>query len=470
MSDSGAPTAIRLCPACGRRVPSRVTTCRCGEGLGEVLVRSSGQETGPGKWGREYFLVAGIAIAAAGLWWQFGRSSAQTAPTSAISATTPTPTPTLQADPDPAAGAPRDAVRQTTAADRLTAPGPAIPSIAPTVPAAALPANARAAAPAALEDLVGRVLPAVVLVQTSSGRGSGFFVAPDTIITNAHVAGSDASVTIRRASGETMTARVDRLAPEVDLAVLKTQAAVADATMLMLAPASRIRPGQEVIALGSPLGVLQNTVTRGIVSGVRQMGAVTLVQTDAAINPGNSGGPLVDRQGDVIGITSMHIAGGQGLSFAIAADHARELVEGRRPAIASASTPIAALNQTLQSPGGSSDADVLRTQGTRAFEASLAQLARRADSLDDYWRRFRASCYEGRVAGSFDREWFAVWDAHAMQGAVSPGCGPMWGDVRQQAETIRATVQAADEAARQADVYPGTRRELIKKYRLDFER
>ena len=57
-----------------------------------------------------------------------------------------------------------------------------------------------------------------------------------------------------------------------------------------------------------------------------------------------------------------------------------------------------------------------------------------------------------------------------MQGAVSPGCGPMWGDVRQQAETIRATVQAADEAARQADVYPGTRRDLIKKYRLDFER
>ncbi len=69
---------------------------------------------------------------------------------------------------------------------------------------------------------------------------------------------------------------------------------------------------------------LQNTVTRGIVSAVRQVGPVTLVQTDAAVNPGNSGGPVLDREGMVIGIATMAVKAGlgQGLSFAVAIDHA----------------------------------------------------------------------------------------------------------------------------------------------------
>src|SRR5213596_3868254 len=105
--------------------------------------------------------------------------------------------------------------------------------------------------------------------------------------------------------------------------------------------AMRARAGQEVMALGSPLG-LQNTVTRGIVSAVRQVGALTLVQTDAAINPGNSGGPLLARNGEVIGITtmSMRSAVAQGLSFAVAIDHAAALLAGKRPT-AGSNTPIA---------------------------------------------------------------------------------------------------------------------------------
>ena len=92
------------------------------------------------------------------------------------------------------------------------------------------------------------------------------------------------------------------------------------------------RVGQEVIAIGSALGVLSNTVTRGIVSAVRQVGAVTLVQTDAAINPGNSGGPLLDRQGMVIGVNSMTVgqAGGEGVAFAVAIDHVTQLLDSGR--------------------------------------------------------------------------------------------------------------------------------------------
>src|SRR5205809_1676816 len=114
---------------------------------------------------------------------------------------------------------------------------------------------------------------------------------------------------------------------------------------LRLGSGMQARPGQEAMALGSPLG-LQNTVTRGIVSAVRQVGALTLVQTDAAINPGNSGGPLLGRNGEVIGITtmSMRSAVAQGLSFAVAIDHAEALLAGQRPTEVRG-TPLSTLNQ-----------------------------------------------------------------------------------------------------------------------------
>src|SRR5207237_3250742 len=103
--------------------------------------------------------------------------------------------------------------------------------------------------------------------------------------------------------------------------------------------AATVRVGQEVIAIGSPLGTLQNTVTRGIVSAIRETGNATLVQTDAAINPGNSGGPLIDRNGAAIGITTMGYMQRQGLNFAVAIDHARALLEGRVAPSVAGSTP-----------------------------------------------------------------------------------------------------------------------------------
>ena len=208
-------------------------------------------------------------------------------------------------------------------------------------------------------------------------------------------------------------------------------------------------------------------MTRGIVSAVRQVGAVTLVQTDAAINPGNSGGPLLDRSGEVIGITTMGMRAAQGLSFAIAIDHARDLLQGKRRAEAGV-TPLSSLNDAMRAGNGASQADASRETGSRAYEQTLVQLGRRADALDDRWRSFKRSCYEGRVVGAFDHEWFAVWDQRAMQGAVPPGCGNAFADIRRNAEDIRDGVAGAEEAARRADVYPGTRRDLRRKYRLDY--
>jgi S1-C subfamily serine protease len=137
--------------------------------------------------------------------------------------------------------------------------------------------------PATLEDIVSRAIPAVVLVETSGGRGSAFFVTPDTLLTNAHVVSGYSSVTIRASGGATTTAYVTKTAPDFDLAMLHVADPKPDQATIPLGSVNQLRAGQEVIAIGSPLGVFQNSVTRGIVSSLRQMDAVTLVQTDAAL-------------------------------------------------------------------------------------------------------------------------------------------------------------------------------------------
>jgi len=317
-----------------------------------------------------------------------------------------------------------------------------------------------------LEDLVARVGPSVVAIETSTGRGSGFFVQRDTIVTNAHVAGSDLSVRIHRASGDTITARVDRVAADLDLAVLKLPAPIADQAIVELGDMSRVRPGEDVLAIGSPLGVFQNSVTRGIVSAVRASGSLTLIQTDAAINPGNSGGPLMDRRGVVIGINTMGIRNAQNISFAVGVDHARDLLSGQHVATTN-NTPIRALNDSMQS-SEASDAEMARAKATRTYNAALAAAAGQADQLDSYWRRFKADCYEGKIIGRFDREWFSVFERDKMQGAVSPGCTGSFSTVLNEANAVKRAVTSAEEDARKADVYPGVRRTLRQRYRLDY--
>jgi len=227
-----------------------------------------------------------------------------------------------------------------------------------------------------------------------------------------------------------------------------------------------VRAGEDVVAIGSPLGVFQNSVTRGIVSAVRSSGSLTLIQTDAAINPGNSGGPLMDRTGVVIGINTMGIRNAQGISFAVGVDHARELLSGSHVAKTD-STPIRALNDSLGTTP-TSDADAARAKATRAYDSALSALSTRADQLDNYWRRFKSDCYEGSVAAGLDREWFSVFERDKLHGMVSPGCSGAFSTVLNEANVIKRSVAVAEEAARRADVYPGVRRDLRRHYHLDY--
>jgi hypothetical protein len=202
---------------------------------------------------------------------------------------------------------------------------------------------------------------------------------------------------------------------------------------------------------------------------------VTVVQTDAAINPGNSGGPLLDRDGNAVGICTFIIASGglpgvqpgsQGLNFAVAIDHAKALLEGRPPsegALAQSS------GNTLTRPPALSETDRLQINGARTYEARLGQLAAAADSLDQAWNRLLAVGFQGKVAGGFEHGWYAIWADGALQGSVLRGYEPSIAQIRANAEIIRQLSLTADEDARKAGVLPGVRRELRQKYRLDYQ-
>lgn len=310
-------------------------------------------------------------------------------------------------------------------------------------------------------------MPAVVLVETAEGRGSAFFVTPDTLLTNVHVVGSRSSVTIRRMDGSSAPARVEATSLLFDIAVLKVSSAEESRVTIPMGSSGSARVGQEVFAIGSALGTLQNTVTRGIVSGIRQSGRARLVQTDAAVNPGNSGGPLLDRTGAAIGLATMGYGGLQGLNFAVAIEHARPLVEGR-PALETVSAAPASDLGGL-TPTVPSDTERMRADGLRTYEQTLDQLAQSAQAYDNRWLTFREVCYGGRVLGTFDHEWFALLSDRALPDAVDQRCGLIHADFRRDTNAFRDAMLKADEDARRAGVYPGPRRDARRQRRLESE-
>ncbi len=177
-----------------------------------------------------------------------------------------------------------------------------------TNPGTALPKLDRGNLEAVREAVVTKVRPAVVQVNvaTSRGQGLGSGVIIDQrgyIITNHHVVEGAQQIQVVLYDGAALPAQLVGASSPDDLAVVKVTPPRGNLTMATLGDSSQLRVGQEVLAIGNPLGITQ-TVTNGIVSAVgRTVGTIpNVIQTDAPINPGNSGGALVDLQGQVIGI------------------------------------------------------------------------------------------------------------------------------------------------------------------------
>ncbi|XP_043537403.1 serine protease HTRA1-like [Chiloscyllium plagiosum] len=207
-----------------------------------------------------------------------------------------------------------------------------------------------------IADVVEKIAPAVVHLELfrrmpfssreiSVASGSGFIVSEDgLIVTNAHVLSNKQKIKVELKNGEAYEAKVKDIDQKSDIALIKIHPKN-PLPVLLLARSSDLRPGEFVVAIGSPFS-LQNTVTTGIVStterGGKELGLkdsdMDYIQTDAIINYGNSGGPLVNLDGEVIGINTLKVTAG--ISFAIPAkriqqflaeSHDRQLKENSSP-------------------------------------------------------------------------------------------------------------------------------------------
>jgi len=162
------------------------------------------------------------------------------------------------------------------------------------------------------------------------GTGSGFLFSSDGyLFTNSHVVSTAGKIKIKLYDGSVYDAQIIGNDPLTDLAILKINAL--DFTPVRIGDSEALQIGQIVVAIGNPLG-FQHTVTAGVVSALGRTlenlgGGLmdSMIQTDAALNPGNSGGPLINIEGEVIGVNTATIRGAQGLCFAISINTAKEI-------------------------------------------------------------------------------------------------------------------------------------------------
>src|SRR6266436_2754367 len=183
----------------------------------------------------------------------------------------------------------------------------------------------------ALPDLVRRIKPSAVAIETFDARGeklsrgSGFFIDLDRVVTNRHVIEGAYRAEVHLNSGHTFQVKnVIAVDAEGDVALLKVDA-----------PANLVRPlsldrtspqeGESVVVIGNPFG-LEGSVTNGIVSAVRDIpGFGRIIQITAPISPGSSGSPVVNMQGQVIGVATLQVTGGQSVNFAIPSERIAQL-------------------------------------------------------------------------------------------------------------------------------------------------
>jgi len=178
-----------------------------------------------------------------------------------------------------------------------------------------------------LESLVAKAAPAVVGIEHAQGQGSGLILSPDGyVLTNAHVVGRARSLRVRLSEGSAVKAERVGGDEHSDLAVIRIDGG--SVTTLPLAGFESLNVGQLVLAIGNPFR-FERSVSLGVISaldrtlpGARGGILEGLIQTDAAINPGNSGGPLLNTEGEVLGINTAIIPWAQRIGFAIPASTA----------------------------------------------------------------------------------------------------------------------------------------------------
>lgn len=438
------PQSSWICPQCARRVPKSVSVCRCGLTKAAPIDDSHELDDNPRQFITGWVAAAIMFVLLVLVW--FRQPSQAPSPIRSTEPQATTEAPDVPSHVEAKSRPPRAVEEQTYALPQPIA-----------LPRADLQSGQSGESSG---EVVKRTTQAVATVITPKGSASAFFVSPNHLITSEHVIAGEKYVEIITPAGKA-SAGVVRSSADLDLALLYTNAPVHTGA-LQFASTANIVTGQDVIAIGTPKG-LAATITRGIVSGMRKIGGVTFVQTDAALNPGNSGGPLIDAvTGLVVGVNTWKWPRSEGLAFAVASDHARAFVEGQgQPNIQpSHTTSNSFLNQM----------DEAHRRAVEEFEAAVVSAAQQADRVDELWRSYRSGCEnKSSSAVAYGRDWFGVWTAPiVVDNEELPQCRSLLNSILSLAMNVRRAMQAAEEGARRASVLPGTRRDVRRKYGMDW--
>jgi hypothetical protein len=206
-----------------------------------------------------------------------------------------------------------------------------------------------------IPSIAREALKSVVVIETkdglgkSLGQGSGFIVSSDgKVVTNYHVIQGASSAEIRFPDGASYSVEgLVASSPERDLVVLKIKTTSSEFRFLSLSDSDRVEVGEQVVAIGSPLG-LEATVSPGFISGVREVNGLKLFQTTAPISPGNSGGALINLAGEVVGVPTLSLTSvrqsatvSQNLNFALPSNYVRELVSAVTKEVSSLTAAVA---------------------------------------------------------------------------------------------------------------------------------
>ncbi len=276
-----------------------------------------------------------------------------------------------------------------------------------------------------LPELVKRIKPSAVAIETFDGRGntvsrgSGFFVAADRVITNKHVIEKSARAEIHLFNGRKFPVKgVLAVDGEGDLALLQVDVPKELAAALPIIQKVPLE-GESVVVIGNPFG-LEGSVSNGIVSAVREIaGYGRIIQITAPISPGSSGSPVVNMLGQVIGVATLQAAEGQSLNFAVPSERIAALRVGELQTFAT-------LNSETQKSK--------RSAAERLYSQGLAQLSR-----DDYMRAVAFFEKAAETDPNYPEAWYQIGFCYGMIGRHS--------------ESLKASRQAARLRPEWAQVY-----------------
>jgi tetratricopeptide (TPR) repeat protein len=266
-----------------------------------------------------------------------------------------------------------------------------------------------------LPELVKRIKPSAVAIETFDAhdntltRGSGFFIAPDKIITNRHVIERSSRVEIHLLDGKKFPVKgVLAVDGEGDLALLLVDVPKELAIPLPIVRAAP-QEGESIVVIGNPYG-LEGSVSNGIVSAVREIsGYGKIIQITASISPGSSGSPVVNMLGQVVGVATLQASEGQNLNFAVPAERIALLKVGDVRTVSSLSAEIQ---------------NNKRSAAETAYSQGLAHLSR-----DDYARALPNFEKAVEIDPNYAEAWYQA--------------GYCYGILRRPAEALKASRQAA---------------------------